>query len=107
MPRTFTPRLGLLALRHLTMAFFITGGTIGFSVGPMFAVGVVSAFGLEWTWVAAAPGLVASALLLAWFSRVPPRPRHEARHVPLRELRPVARPLSLLYFATVSRSRVF
>jgi len=107
----FHPQAAVLASqvsarRNVSMAFFITGGTIGFSVGPMFAVGVVSAFGLERTWVAAVPGLVASALLLAWFSRVPPRPRHEARHVPLRELRPVARPLSLLYFATVSRATV-
>lgn len=92
--------------RNVSMAFFITGGTIGFSVGPMFAVGVVSVFGLERTWVAAIPGLLASALLLAWFSRVPPRPRSEARSVPLRTLRPVIRPLSLLYFATVSRSTV-
>jgi FSR family fosmidomycin resistance protein-like MFS transporter len=91
---------------HVSMAIFITGGTIGFSVGPLFAVGVVSAFGLERTWLAAIPGLVASALLLAWFARVPPRPRHEAKGVPLRELRPVLRPLSLLYFATVSRSAV-
>ena len=107
----FHPQAAVLASqvstrRNVSMAFFITGGTIGFSVGPMFAVGVVSAFGLEGTWVAVAPGLLASALLLAWFSRVPPRPRHEARHVPLRELRPVARPLSLLYFVTVSRSTV-
>jgi FSR family fosmidomycin resistance protein-like MFS transporter len=107
----FHPQAAVLASqvsgrRNVSMAFFITGGTIGFSVGPIFAVGVVSVFGLERTWVAALPGLLASALLLAWFSRVPPRPRHEARYVPLSALRPVMRPLSLLYFATVSRSTV-
>lgn len=107
----FHPQAAVLASqvsgrRNVSMAFFITGGTIGFSVGPIFAVGVVSAFGLEGTWVAAVPGLLASALLLAWFSRVPPRPRHEARYVPISALRPVMRPLSLLYFATVSRSTV-
>ena len=107
----FHPQAAVLASqvsgkRNASMAIFITGGTVGFSVGPMFAVGVVSAFGLERTWVAMAPGLVASALLLTWLARVPPRPRHEAKGVPLRELRPVLRPLSLLYFATVSRSAV-
>jgi FSR family fosmidomycin resistance protein-like MFS transporter len=107
----FHPQAAVLASqvsprRNASMAFFITGGTIGFSVGPIFAVGVVSAFGLDHTWVAAVPGVVASALLLTWLSRVPPRPRHEAIHVPLRELRPVLRPLTLLYFATVSRSAV-
>jgi FSR family fosmidomycin resistance protein-like MFS transporter len=107
----FHPQAAVLASdvsprRNLSMAFFVTGGTIGFSVGPMFAVGVVSAFGLERTWVAAIPGLLASALLLAWFARVAPRPRHEVRRVPLRELKPVMRPLTLLYVSTVSRSVV-
>ncbi|HET9952627.1 MAG TPA: MFS transporter [Candidatus Eisenbacteria bacterium] len=92
--------------RGMAMAFFVTGGTIGFSVGPMFAVGIVSAFGLERTWLAAIPGIVVSGLLLAWFVRVAPRERHEMKIAPLRRLRPIARPLSLLYLATVARSSV-
>jgi FSR family fosmidomycin resistance protein-like MFS transporter len=92
--------------RGMAMAFFVTGGTIGFSVGPLFAVGTVQAFGLERTWLAAIPGVIVSALLLTWFARVTPRARHEMKRVPLRALRPVLRPLSLLYLATVSRSAV-
>ena len=38
---------------------------------------VVGALGLAGTWVAALPGLVVATLLVAWFSRVPPRARHE------------------------------
>lgn len=107
----FHPQAAVLASQvagrpQVSMALFITGGTIGFSLGPLFAVGVVSAFGLERTWVAMFPGLVSSALLMAWLIRMPPRPHHEAKGVPIRELRPVLRPLSLLYFATVSRSAV-
>lgn len=107
----FHPQAAVLASQvsgrpHVSMALFITGGTIGFSIGPMFAVGIVSAFGLDRTWIAVIPGLVSSMLLLVWLVRMPPRPRHEAKGVPIRELRPVARPLSLLYFATVSRSAV-
>ncbi|HEY7727484.1 MAG TPA: MFS transporter [Candidatus Eisenbacteria bacterium] len=107
----FHPQAAVLASsvsprRNLAMAFFVTGGTLGFSLGPMFAVGVVEAFGLERTWLAAIPGLLVAGLLLAWFARVTPRPRHEAQRPPLRALRPVLRPLSLLYFATVSRSAV-
>jgi FSR family fosmidomycin resistance protein-like MFS transporter len=90
----------------MAMAFFVTGGTIGFSVGPMFAVGVVGSFGLERTWIAAIPGILVSALLLAWFTRTTPRQHHEMRRVPLRGLRPVLRPLALLYGATVARSAV-
>lgn len=107
----FHPQAAVLASqvsprRNVPMAYFITGGTIGFSIGPIFAVAVVSAFGLERTWVAVIPGLLASGLMVAWFMRVPPRPRHEAKRVPLRALRPVMRPLTLLYFSTVSRSTV-
>ena len=107
----FHPQAAVLASqvsgsRHLSMAFFVTGGTLGFSIGPMFAVGVVSAFGLGGTWVAVIPGLLASVLLVAWLARLTPIPHAEMRRVPLRALRPVMRPLSLLYFATVSRSVV-
>jgi FSR family fosmidomycin resistance protein-like MFS transporter len=107
----FHPQAAVLASevsprRGVAMAFFITGGTLGFALGPMFAVGVVSAFGLERTWLAAVPGILASVLLLTWFARVAPRPRHETIRPPLRALRPVLRPLSLLYAATVARSVV-
>jgi len=92
--------------RNLAMGFFISGGTLGFALGPLFAVGVVSVFGLERTYFAAIPGVVASILLLAWLARATPRPAHQAKGVPLRELRPVLRPLTLLYMTTVSRSAV-
>jgi FSR family fosmidomycin resistance protein-like MFS transporter len=92
--------------RNLAMAFFVTGGTLGFSLGPLFAAGVVSTFGLDHTWIAVIPGLVVASLLLVWFMRVTPRPRHETVRPPLRALRPVLRPLGLLYFATVARSTV-
>ena len=107
----FHPQAAVLASevsprRGTAMAFFVSGGTLGFAIGPMFAVGVVSAFGLERTWLAAIPGVLASALLLSWFARVAPRERSETARPPLRALRPVLRPLSLLYAATVSRSTV-
>ncbi len=92
--------------RGMAMAFFVSGGTLGFSAGPLFAVGIVGAFGLDHTWLAAIPGLVVTVLLLAWFTRVRPRPRHLTRRPPLSALRPVLRPLALLYFAVVSRSAV-
>jgi len=95
-----TPRRGL------AMSIFVTGGTLGFALGPLFAVSVVAAVGLERTWVAAVPGLVVGSLLLAWFMRVTPRPRNTGAIPALAELRPVLRPLTLLYFAVVSRSAV-
>lgn len=107
----FHPQAAVLATevsprRGLAMAFFVTGGTLGFAIGPLFSVGIVTAFGLERTWIAVFPGILASAFLLLWLARTPPRPRHLAVRPPLRALRPVLRPLGLLYFATVARSTV-
>src|SRR5262245_9067995 len=97
---------GLAERRSVAMAIFVTGGTLGFSLGPLLAVTVVGAFGLERTWIAAFPGLVMASLLLAWFMRLPPH-AHEGRPRPkLSGLRPVLRPLTLLYLVVVCRSAV-
>ena len=94
------------ARRGMAMSFWITGGTLGWALGPAFATTVVSHVGLERTYVAAVPGLVLCGVLLAWFARVAPHaPAHRAR-APLRELRPVLRPLVMLYLTVVCRSAV-
>jgi FSR family fosmidomycin resistance protein-like MFS transporter len=90
----------------LAMSVFVTGGTLGFALGPLIAVTVAGRFGLERTWLAAIPGLLMCALLLAWFARVRPQPRLAAHRPALSELRPVLRPLTLLYVAVVCRSAV-
>jgi len=92
--------------RGFAMAVFVTGGTMGFALGPLLAVLVVGTFGLERTWVAAFPGLVMSGLLLAWFARVQPTPREGRVRPRLSGLRTVLRPLTLLYFVVVCRSAV-
>lgn len=92
--------------KSMGMAIWVTGGTLGFALGPMFAVGVVSAFGLGGTWVAVFPGIAASLLLFFWLGRMEARPRHHEKPPPIRALRPALRPLVLLYTATVSRSVV-
>lgn len=92
--------------RSMAMAIFVTGGTLGFALGPLLAVLVVGAFGLERTWVAAVPGLVMASLLLAWFARVRPHPREGRARPRLSGLKPVLRPLTLLYFVVVCRSAV-
>jgi FSR family fosmidomycin resistance protein-like MFS transporter len=88
------------------MGVFITVGTLGFSLGPLFSVGVVGLVGLEGTWLAMLPGVALGLVLMAALARLP-LPAHERRRgAPLRELRPVLRPLALLYFAVVARSAV-
>jgi MFS transporter, FSR family, fosmidomycin resistance protein len=105
-PQSAAISAGLSERRALAMSIFVTGGTLGFSLGPLFAVSVVGWFGLDHTWVAAIPGLLMSGLLLAWFARVQSRARAATVRPRLSELKPVLRPLSLLYLAVVCRSAV-
>jgi FSR family fosmidomycin resistance protein-like MFS transporter len=94
------------AERGKAMSFWVTGGTLGWALGPMFATVTVSIFGLDRTWLAAIPGLVLCAVLFAWFRRVPPLPHAHRVRTRLSDLRPIARPLTLLYLAVVMRSAV-
>jgi FSR family fosmidomycin resistance protein-like MFS transporter len=92
--------------RSMAMAFFVTAGTLGFSMGPLLAVGTVHAFGLERTWLAAIPGVLIALFLLWSVRRVGIVRRAVMARPRLAELKPVLRPLTLLYFAVVSRSAV-
>jgi len=92
--------------RALAMSTWVTGGTLGWALGPAYATAIVHNFGLDHTWLAAIPGLVLCALLFAWFGRVAPSAASRAARPPVSELRPVARSLAMIYFAVVCRSAV-
>jgi FSR family fosmidomycin resistance protein-like MFS transporter len=93
--------------RGLAMSIFVTGGTLGFSLGPILAIAIVGTLGLGRTWVAVLPGIAMSAFLLPSFAREPSHARATDRpRGRLAELRPVAMPLALLYATVVSRSAV-
>jgi FSR family fosmidomycin resistance protein-like MFS transporter len=85
----------------LSMSVYITGGTLGFSLGPLMFAPFAQRFGLEWTPLLALPGLVVIAIFL---SRVPAMPIHHSSTGGLRALRPYARPLALLYTIVVLRT---
>jgi FSR family fosmidomycin resistance protein-like MFS transporter len=85
----------------LAMSVYITGGTLGFSLGPLMFAPFADRFGLTWTPVLALPGLIVVAFFL---SRVPPMPLHTAAGQGLRALLPYARPLGLLYAIVVLRT---
>jgi FSR family fosmidomycin resistance protein-like MFS transporter len=103
----FHPPAAALAYRlggdrpGLAMSVHITGGSLGFSLGPLLFAPFAQRFGIEWTPILVLPGLLAVAILLL---RVPQVhfPRSE-RHG-LRALRPYARPLALLYSIVVLRT---
>ncbi len=86
----------------LAMSIYVSGGTLGFSMGPLIFAPLAGWLGLSWTPLMAIPGL----LVLAFFL---PRAPHIApeRHVGdggLRALRPYARPLTRLYLIVVLRT---
>jgi len=107
----FHPQAAVLASessprRSMAMSFFVTGGTLGFSLGPMLAVGVVGLAGLERSWLAAIPAVIITVFLVGWFRRVPAHVRHPGAKPSFAELGPHAWPLSLLYLCVVCRSAV-
>ena len=52
-------------------SYFMTGGELGRTLGPLFIAAIVTAFGLEWSWLALFPGLVFSFLLYRQVGRSP------------------------------------
>ncbi|MEO7271178.1 MAG: MFS transporter [Vicinamibacterales bacterium] len=83
------------------MSVHITGGTLGFSMGPLLFAPFAERFGLEWTPLLAVPGLLVIALFIR---HVPSFPQPQAHQGSFAALRPYARPLTLLYLIVVLRT---
>ena len=85
----------------LSMSVYITGGTLGFSIGPLMFAPFAQHFGIAWTPLLALPGLVVVAFFL---TRVPAFPLQPSSSGGFRSLRPYAKPLGLLYLIVVLRT---
>jgi FSR family fosmidomycin resistance protein-like MFS transporter len=85
----------------LAMSVYITGGTLGFSLGPLMFAPFAERVGLGLTPLLALPGLVVVGFFL---TRVPPMPLHASAGGGLRVLAPYAKPLGLLYTIVVLRT---
>ena len=57
----------------LAMSVYITGGSLGFALGPLLFAPFAERFGIAWTPLLALPGLLVIAFFL---TRVPPIPQH-------------------------------
>lgn len=88
--------------RGLAMAVHITGGSIGYSLGPMVFAPYVDHFGLGWTPWLAIPGLILLGFVLAGMP--PMKPFGSLGQGGFQQLRPFARPLFLLYSIVVLRT---
>jgi len=89
--------------KAFSMAFHITAGSLGFSLGPLVFAPLVERYGLDSTPVLMLPGLVLVGLVLR---QVPAfeKPAHHRAGGGLAALRPYARPLALLYCIVVLRT---
>jgi FSR family fosmidomycin resistance protein-like MFS transporter len=89
--------------KGLAMSVHISGGSVGFALGPLAFAPFAERFGLRWTPLLILPGLVALLLLLR---NVPPIPtlRDDHESAGFSALRPYAKPLSLLYAIVVLRT---
>ncbi len=87
--------------RGLAMSVYITGGTLGFSFGPLVFAPFAQRFGMEWTPLLAIPGL---AVVLFFLRRVPAIPLHPSSSGGFGALRPYVKPLGLLYAIVVLRT---
>jgi MFS transporter, FSR family, fosmidomycin resistance protein len=87
--------------RGLAMSVYISGGTLGFSLGPLMFAPFAQYAGLEWTPLLALPGL---AVIAMFIRKVPPYPTQPPPSGGLKALRPYARPLTLLYLIVVLRT---
>lgn len=57
--------------RNISMSIYVTGGTIGFALGPLIGAGLVALFGLEGTLMLLLPGAVIGTWLLVQMRDVP------------------------------------
>ena len=103
----FHPPAAALAYRlggdrpGLAMSVHITGGSLGFSLGPLLFAPYAQRLGAEWTPLLAIPGLAVVSLFLA---RLPRVTVPSAERLGLAALVPYARPLALLYAIVVLRT---
>ena len=91
--------------KGFAMSFHITGGSLGFSLGPLIFAPFAERYGLHWTPFLMIPALAVLALVLP---RVPPIERL-GEHDELsgfRALLPYKKPLTLLYLIVVTRTLV-
>ena len=85
----------------LSMSVYISGGTLGFALGPLMFAPFAQRFGMHWTPLLMIPGLVVVAFFL---TRVPAMESSHASRGGFAALRPYAKPLGLLYLCVVLRT---
>lgn len=87
--------------KGLAMSFHITGGSLGFALGPLVFAPVAERFGLPWMAVLILPALLILALVLPRIPPIEPVAHHDGG---FKALLPYRKPLTLLYMVVVLRT---
>lgn len=89
--------------KGFAMSFHITGGSLGFSLGPLIFAPFAERYGLHWTPLLMLPALAVLAMLLP---RMPPIERltEHGATTGFHALLPYRKPLTLLYMIVVIRT---
>jgi len=97
---------GIPGNKTFWMAVFICSGTLGMAFGPTYFAWIIEQFGLEKSWYGAVPGVLVTAVLLAFLPALPARQAGEKKHFEIAPLKAVWKPLTILYFLVFLRSIV-
>jgi FSR family fosmidomycin resistance protein-like MFS transporter len=98
--------LGIAENRGRWMAVFISSGTLGLAVGPMYFTSVVQRAGMSHSYVAGIPGVIVTLFLIFWL-RQPAHLENAARQkFDFAPLRAEWKALLLLHWIVVLRSAV-
>jgi FSR family fosmidomycin resistance protein-like MFS transporter len=107
----FHPQASVSAVAQVTqgrgqsMAVFISSGAVGFALGPTIFATLTQAVGLANLWIAFLPGVLVSLLLFRYF-QLPERQARRSPSFDWEALRPIRRPLTLLFLLVCIRSIV-
>jgi FSR family fosmidomycin resistance protein-like MFS transporter len=91
------------ARQGYAMSFHITGGSLGFSLGPLAFAPFAERYGLHWTPLLMIPALAVLAIVLRRVPAIEPLAEHGASGG-FRALAPYRKPLTLLYVIVVLRT---
>jgi len=98
--------LGMLTNRGRWMAVFISAGSLGLAMGPMFFTAIMQSAGVPRSWFGAIPGIAVTILLLIYM-RAPERDLSRPHaSFDLRALHAVWKPLAVLCALVLLRSGV-
>jgi MFS transporter, FSR family, fosmidomycin resistance protein len=89
--------------KGFAMSFHITGGSLGFSLGPLIFAPFAERYGLQWTPLLILPALAVLAVMLPRVPRIETLAERGAVKG-FKALRPYRKPLTLLYLIVVLRT---